>query len=119
MDLAKEQSLRLKVLSCDLRLLNCITDAGQQDEYLLGLDFITIFNDRHYNPEEYDPSRIVVEKAVVKRHTVNFASPQTDIYNLKLNKVTTQDDVARLLPLNLPEYDLVTTHLYQTVTESP
>ena len=70
----------MRVLSCKYQDFGCVTESGLVDDFLLNLSFLTVFNDRVYQPEVYSDSDIILEKAVVKHHRVNLASPQTDTF---------------------------------------
>ena len=110
--------MKLRVLSCSYARFDCVTDNGLLDDFFLNLSFITVFNDRHYEPEVYDPEGVIREKAVVQHHRINLASPQTDIFNLKMNTVKTQDDRTELIPLAPPVLSFMTTKIHKTVSES-
>ena len=43
--LVKEQTLRLKVLSCQLSNIDCVAQSAAVDDYLKNLAFVTVFND--------------------------------------------------------------------------
>jgi len=74
-ELGKEQSLRLKVLSCSYSQFDCVTDVGLVDDFLLNLSFLTVFNNRQYEPEVYDPEAVIRKETVLQTHRINLVSP--------------------------------------------
>jgi len=88
LDKRLEKSLSIQVLSCSYKNANCVTDKALIDDFFKELTFVTVFTDGKYLAESSGSNSVTTaERVGVRRHKINIAVPQTDIFNIKMNTV--------------------------------